>query len=177
MQPVVALFYFCIMATKNKNLSEFDPKEVPSGRGKRIGIVVSEWNEEITEGLKKGAISALLDCGTYERDIIVEYVPGTFELPLGAQFLLESQELDAVVAIGCVVRGETAHFDYVCQGVTQGIQEVNLHYNTPVMFCVLTDDNIEQSRARSGGKLGNKGTEAAVGALKMIGLKDKVSSK
>ncbi len=174
MQPSVALFYFYTMATKNKNLSEFDPKKVPSGRGKKIGIVVSEWNEEITEGLKKGAVDALLTCGTYERDILVEYVPGTFELPLGAQFLLESKDVDAVICIGCVVRGETAHFDYVCQGATQGIQDVNLHYNKPVMFCVLTDDNIEQSRARSGGKLGNKGTEAAVGALKMLGLQGRL---
>ena len=163
------------MATKNKNLSDFDPKKVPSGRGKKIGIVVSEWNEEITEGLKEGALSALLTCGTYERDIIVEYVPGTFELALGAQFLLESKDVDAVICIGCVVRGETAHFDYVCQGATQGIQEVNLCFNKPVMFCVLTDDNIDQSRARSGGELGNKGTEAAVGALKMLGLQDRLN--
>ena len=172
---MVALFYFYIMATKNKNLSAFDANKVPSGRGKKIGIVVSEWNDEITEGLKKGAIDALLECGTYERDILVEYVPGTFELPLGAQFLLESKDVDAVVAIGCVVRGETAHFDYVCQGVTKGIQDVNLHYNKPVMFCVLTDDTMKQSKARSGGKLGNKGTEAAVGALKMLGLQDKLN--
>lgn len=162
------------MATKNKNLSSFDPKKVPSGRGKKIGIIVSEWNDEITKGLKKGACEALLQCGTFERDIIVEYVPGAFELPLGAKFLLESKNLDAVIAIGCVVRGETAHFDYVCQGVTQGIQEVNLEYNKPVMFCVLTDDKIKQSKARSGGGLGNKGVEAAVGALKMIGLKDRL---
>jgi len=162
------------MATKNKNLSVFNPKEVPSGRGKKIGIVVSEWNDEITNGLQKGAVEALLACGVYERDIIVEYVPGTFELPLGAQYFLEQTEVDAVVAIGCVVRGETAHFDYVCQGATQGIQEVNLKYNKPVMFCVLTDDTIKQSKARSGGKLGNKGVEAAIGALKMLGLTEKL---
>lgn len=174
MQPLVALFYFYDMATKNKNLSVYDPSKVPSGRGKKIGVIVSEWNEEITEGLKNGAIDALLACCTYERDIFVEYVPGTFELPLGAQFLLESKNVDAVIAIGCVVRGETAHFDYVCQGATQGIQNVNLEYNKPVMFCVLTDDNIKQSKARSGGKLGNKGTEAAIGVLKMLGLQDKL---
>ena len=171
---MVALFYFCTMATKNTNLSAFDSKKVPSGRGKKIGLVISEWNSEITEGLKDGAMKALLECGTYHRDILIEYVPGTFELPLGAQFLLESKEVDAVIAIGCVVRGETAHFDYVCQGATQGIQDVSLHYNKPVMFCVLTDDTIQQSRARSGGKYGNKGMEAAVGVLKMLGLKDKL---
>ena len=162
------------MATKNKNLSAFNPKDVPSGRGKKIGIVVSEWNDDITNGLKKGAVEALLACGVYERDITIECVPGTFELPLGAQYLLEQTEVDAVVAIGCVVRGETAHFDYVCQGATQGIQEVNLKYNKPVMFCVLTDDTLKQSKARSGGKLGNKGVEAAVGALKMLGLTEKL---
>lgn len=161
------------MATKNKNLSLYDALEVPTGRGKKIALLVSEWNEEITEGLLKGAKSALIDCGVYKRDIIVKRVPGTFELPLASQMILESDlEVDAVVAIGCVIRGETAHFDYVCQGVTQGLQEVNLKFSKPVMFCVLTDDNIEQSRARSGGVLGNKGTEAAIGALKMLGLKD-----
>lgn len=163
------------MATKNKNLSLYDPNEVPSGRGKKIGIIVSEWNEEITYGLRDGAIKALVDCGVYERDIVVEEVPGTFELPLGAKYLIDNQDVDAVVAIGCVVRGETAHFDYVCQGVTQGIQDLNLSTDVPVMFCVLTDDTIKQSRARSGGKLGNKGVEAAIGALKMLDLKDRMS--
>jgi 6,7-dimethyl-8-ribityllumazine synthase len=162
------------MATKNKNLSSFDLKAVPSGSGKKIGLVISEWNAEITEGLKKGAIDVLEACGTSVKDILIEYVPGTFELPLGSQFLLESTDVDAVVAIGCVVRGETAHFDYVCQGATQGIQDVSLRFNKPVMFCVLTDDTIQQSRDRSGGKYGNKGTEAAVGALKMLGLKDRL---
>jgi 6,7-dimethyl-8-ribityllumazine synthase len=171
---MVALFYFCNMATTNKNLSSFDPKTVPSGSGKKIGLVISEWNAEITEGLKEGAIHALEKCGTSVKDILIEYVPGTFELSLGAQFLLESTDVDAVIAIGCVVRGETAHFDYVCQGATQGIQNVSLRFNQPVMFCVLTDDTIQQSRDRSGGKYGNKGIEAAVGALKMLSLKDRL---
>lgn len=161
------------MATKNKDLSAFDEKLVPSGRGKKIGIVVSEWNSEITYSLRDGAKTALEDCGVYARDIIIEEVPGAFELPLGAQILLEEAEVDAVIAIGCVIRGETAHFDFVCQGVTQGIQQLNLNSGKPVMFCVLTDDNIKQSKARSGGKLGNKGVEAAVGALKMLGLSDR----
>lgn len=161
------------MASKNKNLSAFDVNKVPSGRGKKIGIVVSEWNSEITSGLKEGAISALEECGVYPRDIIVEQVPGTFELALGAKVLLDNADVDAVIAIGCVIKGETAHFDFVCQGATQGIQQLNLSTGKPVMFCVLTDDNIKQSRARSGGKLGNKGVEAAVGALKMLGLSDR----
>lgn len=174
MQPLVALFYFCDMATKNKNLSSFDSNEVPSGRGKKIGLVISEWNPEITEGLKDGALAVLREYDVHQGDTLIEYVPGTFELPLGAQFLLEFKKVDAVIAIGSVIRGETAHFDYVCQGATQGIQEVGLRFEKPVMFCVLTDDNIQQSRDRSGGKYGNKGTEAAVGVLKMLGLKDKL---
>ena len=162
------------MATKNKNLSFFDPETIPSGRGKKIGLVISEWNSEITEGLKLGALNVLELSGVNTSDIFVEYVPGTFELPLGAQFLLKSKEVDAVITIGCVVRGETAHFDYVCQGATQGIQEISLKFNKPVMFCVLTDDNIQQSKDRSGGKYGNKGIEAAVGALKMLHLNDRL---
>ena len=162
------------MATKNKNLSLYDPSNVPSGSGKKIGIVVSEWNAEITHGLRDGAIEALVNCGVYSRDIIVENVPGAFELPLGAQLLLEEKDVDAVITIGCVIKGETAHFDYVCQGVTQGIQALNLSSGKPVMFCVLTDDKLKQSKARSGGKLGNKGVEAAIGALKMLNLSDRL---
>tara|TARA_Y100000589_G_scaffold267560_1_gene259060 strand:+ start:584 stop:1075 length:492 start_codon:yes stop_codon:yes gene_type:complete len=162
------------MATKNKNLSSYDPETIPSGKGKKIGLVISEWNAEITEGLKLGALEVLELSGVSTSDIFIEYVPGTFELSLGAQFLLKSTDVDAVITIGCVVRGETAHFDYVCQGATQGIQEVSLKFNKPVMFCVLTDDNIQQSKDRSGGKYGNKGTEAAVGVLKMLHLNDRL---
>lgn len=162
------------MATKNKNLSQYKVSEVPSGRGKKIGIVVSEWNSEITHGLRDGAVKALEDCGVYSRDIVVENVPGAFELPLGAQMLLDSDDLDAVITIGCVIKGETAHFDFVCHGVTQGVQDLNLKSGVPVMFCVLTDDTMKQSKARSGGKLGNKGVEAAIGALKMIDLKERL---
>ena len=162
------------MATKNKNLSIYDVNDIPSGSGKKFGIVVSDWNAEITNGLMDGAIETLINCGVYSRDIIIENVPGAFELPLGAKLLIEEKLVDAVITIGCVIRGETAHFDYVCQGVTQGIQALNLSSGKPVMFCVLTDDKLKQSKDRSGGKLGNKGVEAAIGALKMLNLSDRL---
>lgn len=159
------------MATANKNLSEYDKSTMPNASEMRFGIVVSEWNEEITEGLYRGAFETLIDLGVSKANIIRENVPGSFELPFGAKCLLESEKLDAVIAIGVVIQGETKHFDFVCNGVTQGIVELNNSYSTPTLFCVLTDMNIEQSRARSGGKHGNKGIEAAVAAVKMADLK------
>lgn len=163
------------MATEGKSLSEYNKEEVPKGLGLRIAIVWSEWNSEITSGLLQGAKSALLDCGVEESKILTHQVPGSFELPLGAQFLLEtSNDFDAVICLGSVIRGETAHFDFVCDSTSKGIMDVGLKYNVPVIFGVLTDDNIDQSRARSGGRLGNKGTEAAITALKMIALKTRL---
>ncbi len=159
------------MATANKNLSEYDKSTMPNASEMRFGIVVSEWNEEITEGLYRGAFETLIDLGVSKANIIRENVPGSFELPFGAKCLLESEKLDAVIAIGVVIQGETKHFDFVCNGVTQGIVELNNSYSTPTLFCVLTDMNIEQSRARSGGEHGNKGVEAAVAAVKMADLK------
>ncbi|MFZ9846849.1 MAG: 6,7-dimethyl-8-ribityllumazine synthase [Flavobacteriales bacterium] len=155
------------MATIHKNLSE-QGDNIASAEGMKIALVVAEWNAEITEGLKKGAVETLNKQGIYDRDLSIHYVPGCFELPLGAQTILEKGEVDAVICIGCVIQGETKHFDYVCEGTTYGIQKVALKYNKPVVFCVLTDNTIEQSRARSGGKHGNKGVEAAVTAIKMI---------
>lgn len=160
------------MATTN--LSEYDLDRVPSGASAKVGIVVSEWNEKITKGLCNGAISTLLRHDVIEDNIDITFVPGAFELPLASQWLLETNKYDAVIAIGCVIQGETKHFDFVCSGVTQGITELNLKYNTPVIFCVLTDNNEEQSISRSGGLLGNKGDEAAVTALKMIDIKKKI---
>jgi 6,7-dimethyl-8-ribityllumazine synthase len=154
------------MATIHKNLSHHEA--VPSAESMKIAIVVAEWNHEITDGLRKGAVETLNKAGIYDRDLSVHYVPGCFELPLGAQTILERDDVDAVICIGCVIQGETKHFDYVCEGTTYGIQKVALKYNKPVIFCVLTDNTIEQSRARSGGKHGNKGVEAAVTAIKMI---------
>lgn len=165
------------MATANKNLSNYDKNTMPNASEMRFGIVVSEWNEEITEGLFNGAYDTLIDLGVAPENIIRENVPGTFELPFGAKCLLESEKLNAVIAIGVVIQGETRHFDFVCDGVTQGLVQLNHTYSTPTMFCVLTDMNIEQSRARSGGIHGNKGVEAAVAAVKMADLANRRLSK
>jgi 6,7-dimethyl-8-ribityllumazine synthase len=161
------------MATAYKNLSDYQKDRVPNGSDYRVGIVVSEWNDDITLNLLQGAQQTLLDNGVPQDNIVVKFVPGTFELPLGCQFLLEEdEEIDGVIAIGCVIQGETKHFDFVCQGATQGIMEVQLEYNTPVSFCVLTDNTKQQSIDRSGGKHGNKGIECAVALLKMIAFQE-----
>lgn len=159
------------MATAGKNLSEYNKEFIPNGADFKIGIVVSEWNDSITLNLLKGAKEALLDNGVREENIIVRFVPGAFELPLGCQLMIENTDVDGVVAIGVVIQGETKHFDFVCSGTTQGIMDLNLKHNKPVAFCLLTDNNIQQSIDRSGGKHGNKGTECAVACMKMVGLK------
>lgn len=158
------------MATANQNLSDHDPSKVPSAQGMKISIVVSEWNERITKNLLAGAKSTLEKYGIAERDLNIHFVPGSFELPLAAQFLLESTDTEAVICLGCVIQGETKHFDFVCQGVSQGIKDVALKYNKPVIFGVLTDNTLQQSIDRSGGKHGNKGDEAAITAIKMLAL-------
>ncbi|MGD1946839.1 MAG: 6,7-dimethyl-8-ribityllumazine synthase [Croceivirga sp.] len=155
------------MATENKNLSQYDKSELPDVSYFSIGLVVSEWNPEITENLFIGAYEALLDCGVKEESILRYNVPGSFELPFGCKKMIVSKSVDVVIAIGSVIRGETSHFDYVCGATAQGIMNLNVQTDVPVIFCVLTDNTIEQSRARSGGKHGNKGTEAAIAALKM----------
>ncbi len=154
------------MATAHSNLSAYDKAEVPSGEGKKISVVVAEWNEAITENLYKGAYATLLDCGVRSSDINRINVPGSFELVYGAKKAL-GKSVDAVIVIGSVIQGQTKHFDFVCQGVTQGITALNLEGKAPVIFCVLTDNTIAQAEDRSGGKHGNKGVEAAVAALKM----------
>ncbi|MBL6667842.1 MAG: 6,7-dimethyl-8-ribityllumazine synthase [Crocinitomicaceae bacterium] len=156
------------MATSNKNLSAYDKSKIKSDADLIIGIVVSEWNDEITSNLCKGAVETLLENNVLEENIKIQKVPGAFELPLGAQFLLKNQNFDGIITIGTVIQGETKHFDFVCQGATEGIMRVMLDFNTPISFCVLTDNTIEQSIARSGGKHGNKGIEAAVSLLQMI---------
>ncbi len=159
------------MATEGTNLSHYDPESLPKAGGMRFACVVSEWNSEITSALYKGALEVLINCGAARHDVVHIPVPGAFELTFAAKRLCQSRKYDAVIAIATVIQGETKHFDYVCQSVTEGITQLNLTYDTPVIFCVLTDNNIEQSRARSGGQHGNKGIEAAVAALKMAGLK------
>lgn len=159
------------MATAGNNLSLYDPEKLPKATGMRFACVVSEWNSEITNGLFNGAKEVFKACGAASHDVVHIPVPGAVELTFAAKKLCQSKKYDAVIVIGTVIQGETKHFDYVCQSVTHGVTELNLQYDTPVIFCVLTDNNIEQSRARSGGEHGNKGIEAAVAALKMAGLK------
>jgi 6,7-dimethyl-8-ribityllumazine synthase len=155
------------VATENKNLSVYDKTKLPNAGAFRFGIVVSQWNNHITHNLQKGAIDTLIDLGAKEENISNFEVPGSFELIYGASQLCKQDEFDAIIVIGSVIRGETAHFDYVCQGVTQGIKDLNIHSDTPVIFCVLTDDNEQQSLDRSGGAHGNKGVEAGVTAVVM----------
>jgi 6,7-dimethyl-8-ribityllumazine synthase len=159
------------MATANKNLSDYDKATIPNAKQFRFGIVVSEWNDQITNGLFTGAESALLDCGATPENIIRWNVPGSFELIYGAKKMTMTQLVDAVIVIGCVIKGETMHFEFVCDGVTQGIKDLNVHGDVPVIFCVLTDNNEQQSIDRSGGAFGNKGTEAAIAAIKMAELR------
>ena len=157
------------MVTENTNLSNYDSKTLPDATHLRFGIVVSEWNPTITEGLLKGAVDTLLDCGVAESNIRIIHVPGSFELVYGAK-KMQQQLVDAVITIGSVIKGETKHFDFVCDGVTQGIKDLNILHDVPVIFCVLTDNNLQQSVERSGGIHGNKGVEAAVTAIKMAHL-------
>lgn len=163
------------MATANKNLSNYDKNTIPSAKNFRFGIVVSEWNDNITEGLYSGAEAALLDCGAIPENIIRWSVPGSFELIYGSKKMIETQSVDVVIAIGCVIKGETMHFEFVCEGVTQGIKDLNVQTDIPVIYCVLTDNTEKQSIDRSGGIHGNKGTEAAIAAIKMAYLREQAS--
>jgi 6,7-dimethyl-8-ribityllumazine synthase len=158
------------MATANKNLSDYDKATIPNAKDFRFGIVVSQWNEKVTDGLYAGAESALLDCGAVTENIVRWDVPGSFELVYGASRMMRSGKFDAIITIGCVIKGETMHFEFVCQGVTQGIAALNQAGEVPVIFCVLTDNNLQQSLDRSGGAHGNKGTEAGIAAILMAAL-------
>lgn len=159
------------MATNN--LSDYKELHIDNAGELSIGIVVSDWNDFATHGMLRGALETLHKEGVTEDRIEVYHVPGAFELIYASKKLCEKKSFDAVISIGCVIRGETAHFDYVCSGVTQGIKDCNMQYDTPVIFCVLTDDTKSQSIDRSGGKYGNKGVEAAVTALQMAMLRKK----
>ena len=160
------------MATSNKNLSTYDKTTIPNAKDFRFGIVVSEWNSEVTEGMFQGAFDTFLDCGAIKENIVRWNVPGSFELIYGCKRMQESYDmLDAIIAVGSVIQGETRHFDFVCDAVSQGIKDLNVHGNIPVIFCVLTDNTLQQAIDRSGGKHGNKGTEAAVTAIKMAQLR------
>ena len=159
------------MATENKNLSQYDKNIIPNAESLRFGIITSQWNEQITYGMRNGAIETLKDCGAIDDNILLWEVPGSFELVHAAKRMLDTTEVDAIIVIGCVIQGETRHFDFVCQGVTQGIAQLNAEQGeVHIIFCVLTDHTFQQSLDRSGGKLGNKGVEAAITAIKMAVL-------
>ena len=152
------------------DLSKYDQGSVPDAGKMRFGIVVAEFNSDITSSLLSGTLTTLKKHGASDKNIVVKHVPGSFEPTLGAQFLAEYDDLDAVICLGCVIQGETPHFTYICQGVTYGITKLNLEYNIPFIFGVLTTLTHEQALERAGGKLGNKGDEAAVTAIRMAAL-------
>ena len=158
------------MATQLKNLSDFSNTEVPSAASYRFGIVVAEWNSEITNALYQGALKSLVEHGAIQQNILAYPVPGSFELTAGAELLLNTQQLDAVICLGCVIQGETRHFDFICNAVANGITNVSIKHSKPVIFGVLTTDNQQQALDRAGGKHGNKGDEAAITAIKMAHL-------
>ena len=160
------------MATENNNLSVYDKTTIPNAKNFRFGILVSEWNPTITEGMFQGAFDTIIDCGGIKENIVRWNVPGSFELVYGCKKMQESFEmLDAIIAIGSVIEGETKHFDYVCEATSNGIMQLNLNSDIPVMFCVLTDKTLHQAIDRSGGIHGNKGIEAAIVAIKMAQLR------
>ncbi len=156
------------------NLSAYDKDSVPSAIKMRFGIVVADWNDDITMPLLEGATRTLKAHGAKDNNLIIKHVPGSFELTLGAQFLAEYEDLDAIICLGCVIQGDTPHFTYICQGVTQGITQLNLEYNIPFIFGVLTTNTHEQAQDRAGGRLGNKGDEAAITAIKMAALQREI---
>ncbi len=153
------------------NLSAYNPESIPDAGAMRFGIVVSDWNGDVTMALLDGAQKTLIKHGTTPENIIVRHVPGSFELTHGAKMIAEHDNPDAVICIGCVIRGETPHFTYICQGVAGGVTRLNLEYNIPFIFGVLTTDTHQQAADRSGGKHGNKGIEAAITAIKMAALR------
>lgn len=158
------------MASSQKNLSEHSSKNILDISNKKFAIAVSEWNEEVTESLYSGAYQTLLEFGAKKENIKRKNVPGSFELSLAAQWLAQEKSIDAVICLGCVIQGETKHFDFICDAVAHGITDVSLKYNKPVIFGVLTPNTQEQALDRAGGKHGNKGDEAAITAIKMLGF-------
>lgn len=155
------------MATTLHNLSDYDFSKVPDASNMCFGIVVSEWNPEITGALLDRTVKTLEKHGTIPENIHIKTVPGSFELVYGAQQMCKNDGFDAVIILGCVIRGETPHFDYICEGVTHGISYLNANQNIPVVFGLLTTNDLQQAKDRSGGRLGNKGDECAIVAIKM----------
>jgi len=163
------------MSTQLKNLSDFSHTTVPNGTAYKFGIVVAEWNAEITGALYDGALKTLLANGVLEENIISLAVPGSFELTVGAEILLSKRaDLDGVICLGCVIQGDTKHFDFICDAVAQGVTNVSIKHTKPVVFGVLTTNNLEQAQDRAGGKHGNKGDEAAITAIKMADFSGRI---
>lgn len=162
------------MASSLKNLSDYDPKKVPTAENMSFGIVVSEWNSNVTDELLNGAVEALIKHGAKKKNIEICHVPGSFELVFAAKMLAKRHKLDAIICLGSVIRGDTPHFDYVCSGTTQGIMQLNFDSDIPFIFGLLTTDNLQQALDRCGGRLGNKGTECAITAIKMIELNHQI---
>lgn len=169
--------FFRDMSSTQKNLSVFEGGDVPSAARYKFGIIWSEWNHDITNELKVGALNFLRNKDAKEKNMIIKSVPGAYELVLGAQYLLEKKRLDAVIALGCVIQGETRHFDFICDSVANGIMQLNIKFGKPVIFGVLTPENRQQAIDRAGGKHGNKGEEAAATAIKMLALRDQLTKK
>lgn len=167
---MLSFFYFCTMATSLQNLGSHSERNMISLKKKKIGIVVSEWNDQITDALYNATLEVLLKEGISSKNITLKYVPGSFELTLGAQYLAQEKQIDAVICLGCVIQGETRHFDFICDAVANGITKVGLKFNKPVVFGVLTTNTMQQALDRAGGKHGNKGEEAAYTAIKMLGF-------
>ncbi|MFI5221128.1 MAG: 6,7-dimethyl-8-ribityllumazine synthase [Bacteroidia bacterium] len=162
------------MSTKLRS-PETELKKNKEFRKFKIALVVSDWHPEVTHSMKNAAFAYLVSKGVKEKNISLHSVPGAFELPLGAQFCAIQKNLDAIIALGCVIQGETRHFEFICNSCAQGIVNVSLTFNIPVAFGVLTTENLRQAKERSGGKLGNKGTEAAESVLKMLMLKNSLN--
>jgi 6,7-dimethyl-8-ribityllumazine synthase len=158
------------VASSKKNLSTYSSANIVPLTEKKIAIVVSEWNPEITEALYSGALDTLLQRDLLRENIIKKLVPGSFELSLGAQWMASREDIDAVICLGCVIQGDTKHFDFICHAVAMGLTEVSLKFNKPVIFGVLTPNTHQQALDRAGGKYGNKGVEAAITAIKMLGF-------
>ena len=164
------------MSAKKVNLSDYGKIIEQVSDDYTIGIVVSEWNSEITNALLDGAVATLEELGIKKSSLIIEHVPGSFELPLGAEYIITSCDAEAVICLGCVIHGETRHFDFICQAVSNQIAQLNMDYSIPVIFGVLTTDTMQQALDRAGGKHGNKGVEAAAAAIKMLQLRDRLDA-
>jgi len=159
------------MASNLKNLSDHSARNLSDISTKKFALVVSEWNDQVTGALYSGAYDTLIKQGAKKENITTQYVPGSFELTLGAQWMAEKKDIDAVICLGCVIQGETRHFDFICDAVAHGITNVSLKFNKPVIFGVLTPNTLQQALDRAGGKHGNKGDEAAITAIKMLAIK------